>query len=175
MIFVPAPLAGAYVVDLKRLEDDRGFFARSFCRQEFVDNGLNPNVVQCNVSYNRQRGTLRGMHFQDAHHAEVKLIRCTQGVVWDVIIDLRDSSPTYKKWYGVELSGGSRRALYVPKGFAHGFQTLTEDAEVLYMMSEFYSPGSSRGVRWDDPAFAIDWPLANPTLSERDRAYPLLP
>ncbi len=173
MIFVLAPLAGAYVVDVKRLEDDRGFFARSFCREEFTRLGLNPNFVQCNVSFNPHRGSLRGMHFQIEPHAEAKLVRCTQGAVWDVIVDLRVHSPGYKKWFGVELSAMSRRALYVPEGFAHGFQTLTDDAEVLYMMAEPYHAESASGVRWDDPAFGIDWPIANPAMSERDRTFPL--
>jgi dTDP-4-dehydrorhamnose 3,5-epimerase len=172
--FVPTPLSGAYVVELTPLRDDRGFFARTFCRQEFVERGLNPNVVQCNASFNRKRGTLRGMHFQAEPHAEAKVVRCTQGVAWDVIVDLRAGSSTYRKWFGIELSAGSHNALYIPEGFAHGFQTLTDDAEILYMMSESYCPESARGVRWDDPAFGIDWPIANPTMSERDRAYSLL-
>lgn len=174
MIFVPAPLAGAFVIELKRLEDDRGFFARSFCREEFEKHGLNPSVDQCNVSFNPRRGTLRGMHFQADPHAEDKLVRCTQGVIWDVIVDLRTGSPSYAKWFGVELSASSRRALYIPKGFAHGFQTLSDDAEVLYMMAESYHPGFARGVRWNDPAFAIEWPIADPIISDRDRALPLL-
>lgn len=175
MIFVPAPLAGAFVVELRRLEDDRGFFARSFCRDEFIEQGLNPEISQCNVSFNSRRGTLRGMHFQSDPHAEDKLVRCTQGAIWDVIVDLRADSPACRKWFGVELTAASRRALYVPKGFAHGFQTLTDDAEVLYMMSESYHPESARGVRWDDPAFGIEWPIAGPVLSDRDRSYPLFP
>ena len=174
MIFVPTPLSGAYIVDPTRHRDDRGFFARNFCRGEFVERGLNPDVAQCNVSYNRQRGTLRGLHFQVEPHAEAKVVRCTQGVVWDVIVDLRAGSSTYQKWFGIELSAGLHNALYVPEGFAHGFQTLTDDAEVLYMMSESYYPESARGVRWDDPAFGIEWPIANPTMSERDRNFPLL-
>ena len=173
--FVSTPLTGAYVVDVKRLEDERGFFARSFCRQEFEAHGLSPYVAQCNVSFNQQRGTLRGMHLQVTPHEEAKLVRCTQGVIWDVIVDLRTGSATCGKWFGVELSAASRRALYVPEGFAHGFQTLTDGAEVLYMMSEFYHPESARGVRWDDPKLAIAWPLPNPVISERDRSYPLLP
>lgn len=174
MIFVPTPLEGAFVVDLKRVEDDRGFFARSFCRDEFRAHGLNPEVSQCNVSFNQRRGTLRGMHFQADPHAEDKLVRCTRGAIWDVIIDLRADSRGYRKWFGVELSAASRRALYVPKGFAHGFQTLADDTEVLYMMSEAYHPGSARGVRWDDPAFGIDWPVASTGMSDKDRSYPLL-
>ncbi len=174
MIFVPAPLAGAFVVELERLEDDRGFFARSFCREEFEKHGLNPEIAQCNVSFNPRRGTLRGMHFQAEPHAEDKLVRCTQGVIWDAIVDLRTGSPSYAKWFGVELSASSRRALYIPKGFAHGFQTLSDDAEVLYMMAESFHPNCARGVRWNDPAFAIEWPIADPLISDRDRAFPLL-
>lgn len=174
MIFVPTPLSGAYIVDPTPLRDDRGFFARTFCRGEFVERGFNPDVAQCNVSYNHQMGTLRGLHFQVEPHAEAKVVRCTQGIVWDVIVDLRAESSTYRKWFGIELSAGLHNALYVPEGFAHGFQTLTDDAEVLYMMSESYFPESARGVRWDDPAFGIEWPIANPTMSERDRNFPLL-
>ncbi len=173
MKFVPTLLSGAYVVEMTPLRDDRGFFARTFCSQEFAERGLNPNVAQCNASFNRKRGTLRGMHFQAEPHAEAKVVRCTQGVAWDVIVDLRAGSPTYRKWFGIELSAGARNALYIPEGFAHGFQTLTDDTEILYMMSESYYPESARGVRWDDPAFGIDWPIANPTMSERDRAYSL--
>jgi dTDP-4-dehydrorhamnose 3,5-epimerase len=175
LIFEPTPLAGAQVVDLNRVEDERGFFARSFCSDEFKERGLNPRAVQCNVSFNRRRGTLRGMHFQVPPHEEAKLVRCTQGAIWDVIVDLRENSPTLRRWYGVELAAESRRALYVPEGFAHGFQTLTDDAEVLYMMSEFYHPESARGLRWDDPKLGIAWPLPDPVMSGRDRSYPLLP
>jgi dTDP-4-dehydrorhamnose 3,5-epimerase len=175
MNFASTPLAGAYLIELKRIEDERGFFARSFCQNEFSEHGLNPRIAQCNVSFNRQRSTLRGMHFQVAPHEEAKVVRCTQGAIWDVIVDLRPGSPTLHKWYGVELSAASRRSLYVPEGFAHGFQTLTDDAEVLYLMSEFYHPDAGRGLRWDDPRLAISWPLPDPILSARDRNYPLLP
>jgi dTDP-4-dehydrorhamnose 3,5-epimerase len=171
--FVPTVLSGAYIVELTPLRDDRGFFARTFCRREFVERGLNPDIAQCNASFNRKRGTLRGMHFQAEPHAEAKVVRCTPGTVWDVIVDLRAGSSTYRKWFGIELSAGSHNALYIPEGIAHGFQTLTDDVEILYMMSESYYPESARGVRWDDPAFGIDWPIANPTMSERDRAYSL--
>ena len=174
MIFVPTPLPGAYVLDLKRLEDERGFFARAFCQDEFKAQGLNTAVAQCNVSFNARRGTLRGMHFQASPHAEAKVVRCTQGAIWDVIIDLRADSRTFRQWYGVELSQGTRRALYVPEGFAHGFQTLADDSEVLYVMSEFFHPECAGGVRWDDPAFGIEWPVADPLISDRDRNYPLL-
>jgi dTDP-4-dehydrorhamnose 3,5-epimerase len=171
--FTPTPLAGAYVLGLERWEDDRGFFARSFCQNEFAEHGLNPRIAQCNVSFNVKRGTLRGMHYQAPPRAEAKLVRCTHGAVWDVIVDLRPDSPTFKRWHGVELSASNRLALYIPEGFAHGFQTLADASELLYLMSEFYSADASRGVRWDDPVFAIQWPLPNPHMSERDRNLPL--
>jgi dTDP-4-dehydrorhamnose 3,5-epimerase len=174
MIFKPSPLAGAYLLDLKKIEDDRGFFARSYCKNEFDEVGLNSRIAQCNVSYNRNKGTLRGMHFQAEPFPEAKVVRCTRGAIWDVIIDLRIGSPTYLKWHGVELNSESHLAFYVPEGFAHGFQTLVDDSEVLYMMSEFYQQEAARGVRWDDPAFAIEWPVPNPSMSQRDRDYPLL-
>ena len=172
MTFTPTPLAGAYVLELDRREDERGFFARAFCQREFAERGLNPRIAQCNVSFNAKRGTLRGMHYQAAPHEEAKVVRCTQGAVWDVIVDLRLASPTFKRWHGVELSAENRRALYIPEGLGHGFQTLSDDAEVLYLMSEFYHPDSARGVRWDDPAFGIAWPLPSPRVSERDRGFP---
>ncbi len=174
MRFVPTPLGGACVVELQQLDDDRGFFARSFCRQEFEAQGLDPDIAQCNVSFNRQRGTLRGLHYQAAPHEEAKLVRCTQGAIWDVIVDLRADSPSFRRWHGVELSAANRLALYLPKGFAHGFQTLVDDSEVLYLMSQSHRPDAARGLRWDDPALAIRWPLADPKMSDRDRGFPLL-
>lgn len=174
MSFLPTLLPGAFVVELERLEDERGFFARSFCRDEFIALGLNPSISQCNVSFNAKRGTLRGLHFQVEPHAEAKLVRCTQGAVWDVIVDLRTDSPHFKRWFSIELSAESRRGLYIPEGFAHGFQTLTDDAELLYMMATPYHADSARGVRWNDPAIGIKWPIASPTMSDRDRAFPLL-
>jgi dTDP-4-dehydrorhamnose 3,5-epimerase len=171
VIFKPTPLAGAFVVELERREDDRGFFARSFCREEFAAHGLAPVVAQCNVSYNERRGTLRGLHYQAAPHGEAKLVRCTQGAIWDVIVDLRSGSPTFKRWYGVELSAANRRALYAPEGTAHGFQSLADGCEVLYLMSKAYQADAARGVRWDDPAFGIEWPIAQPHLAERDRGF----
>ena len=171
MKFAPTPLEGAFVVDLDRLEDERGFFARTFCEDEFRRAGLVPVVSQCSVSFNKRRGTLRGMHYQAAPHEETKLVRCTQGAIWDVIVDLRPGSATRCRWHGVELSAENRRALYIPAGFAHGFQVLREDSEVLYMMDVPYHGPSARGVRWDDPAFGIAWPLADPFMSDRDRAY----
>lgn len=171
MIFTETKLKGAYIVEIKPLEDERGFFARSFCQQEFASLGLKVNVKQCNISYNKKRGTLRGMHFQQLPAAEAKLVRCTRGKIYDVIVDLRPKSPTYCQWVAVELSETNYRALYVPEEFAHGFQTLEDDSEVSYHMFEFYSPEHASGVRWDDPAFGITWPLLNPTISERDKAY----
>lgn len=173
MKFLPTPLAGAYVVELEPLQDERGFFARSFCQDEFRAHGLEPVIAQCNVSFNRKRGTLRGLHYQAEPHAEAKLVRCTRGAIWDVIVDLRKGSATARKWYAIELTPDNRRALYIPKGFAHGFQTLADDTEVLYQMSEFYHPESARGVRWDDRTLAIQWPIKEAVISPRDRAFPI--
>jgi dTDP-4-dehydrorhamnose 3,5-epimerase len=176
VIFEEAKLGGVFVVDLERREDPRGFFARSWCANEFADHGLSTEVVQANVSFNPRRGTLRGMHFQRAPHAETKLVRCTQGAIFDVVIDLRPESATYKQWLGVELTQENRRALYVPEGFAHGYQTLVPDAEVFYQVSEFYTPEAEGGVRWDDPAFAIEWPdPGSAFLSDKDRSWPDFP
>lgn len=153
-------------------EDHRGFFARTFCRREFEAHGLNPDVVQCNISFNRRKGSLRGMHFQASPYSEAKLVRCTAGSIYDVIIDLRPSSSAFKKHIGVELSARNRKMLYIPEEFAHGFQTLEDDTEVFYQMSQFYSAEHSRGVRWDDPAFGILWPPGERIIIERDRTYP---
>ena len=173
MIFTETQLKDAFVVDLERREDERGFFARAWCQDEFSDAGLSTRLVQCNVSFNRHRGTLRGMHYQLPPHAEAKLIRCTRGAIYDVIIDLRDGSPTYTRWVGFELSAENGRALYVPEGFAHGYQTLVDEAETFYQVSEFYAPGAERGVRWNDPAFGIAWPLPEePLMSEKDKTWP---
>jgi dTDP-4-dehydrorhamnose 3,5-epimerase len=173
VIFTETPLEGAYIIDLEPMEDERGHFARSFCREEFAPRGLKTNVAQCNVSFNRKKGTLRGMHFQSEPKAEAKLVRCTRGVIYDVILDLRPHSPTYCKWTTTELTECNMRMIYVPEGFAHGFQTLVDDTEVFYQMFECYSPGHANGVRWDDPAFGIAWPIENPILSDKDRSYPL--
>lgn len=170
MIFTPLALAGAFLIDLERREDERGFFARTWCQREFVENGINPALVQCNLSYNRMRGTLRGMHLQLPPFEEDKLVRCSRGAIYDVIIDLRIDSPTWRQWIGVMLNQENRRALYVPKGFAHGFLTLEDETEVFYQMSEFYAPEHSRGVRWDDPVFGITWPIPVATISEKDQA-----
>ena len=172
MIFTDTPLSGVVVVDLDRREDERGFFARSWCRREFQEHGLSDGLVQCSVSYNRRKGTLRGVHFQAEPCREAKLVRCTMGSMYDVVLDLRPASPTYKRWHAVELTAMNRRALFIPAGVAHGFQTLVDDTEVFYQMDEYYAPGSARGIRWNDPSFAIRWPLPEPMLSDRDRAYP---
>jgi dTDP-4-dehydrorhamnose 3,5-epimerase len=172
--FLSTPLAGAYLVELEPIEDERGFFARSFCQNEFRALGLDPVVAQCNVSFNRRRGTLRGLHYQAEPYAEAKLVRCTRGAIWDVIVDLRRSSPTARQWFAVELTAENRWSLYVPAGFAHGFQTLVDDTEVFYQMSEFYHPEAAYGIRWDDPALAIPWPIKDAVVSPRDRAFPRL-
>lgn len=171
MNFVATELRGAYVVEPERLEDDRGFFARTYCRKEFLAHGMNPDVVQCNISFNRSKGTLRGMHYQNAPYEEAKLVRCTRGAIFDVIVDLRRHSQTRGRWIGVELTSDNRRALYIPEGFAHGFQTLESDSEVFYQMSAEFHPEAARGVRWNDPALCIQWPLLNPTVSVRDAGY----
>jgi dTDP-4-dehydrorhamnose 3,5-epimerase len=171
VIFIPTPLDGAYVVDPEPIEDQRGFFARTWCQREFQARGLESRLVQCSVSFNKFRGTLRGMHYQAPPHEEDKLVRCTRGSIHDVIIDLRVNSRTFKQHFGIVLSAENRNALFVPKGFAHGFQTLEHDTEIFYQMSEFYVPEDSKGLRWDDPAFGICWPIENPLILERDRNF----
>jgi dTDP-4-dehydrorhamnose 3,5-epimerase len=173
MIITQTPLAGARILEIERHVDERGFFARTFCARELEKAGLETAIAQSSLAYNHKRGTLRGMHWQADPAAEVKLIRCTRGAVWDVIIDLRPESATYGRHLGVELSAESRRTLYVPKGFANGYQTLTDDAELAYQLSAFYTPSAQRGLRYDDPAFAIEWPLPVSVISERDRGWPL--
>jgi len=173
MIFRETRLKGAFIIELERLEDERGFFARTFCVEEFRTYGIEFRVVQCSISFNRKKGTLRGMHYQIAPYAEAKLVRCTMGAIYDVIIDLRPDSPTFKQWVAMELTAENRQMLYIPEGFAHGFQTLVDNSEVFYQMSEFYHPESARGYRWDDSAFRITWPLPVSVISEKDRGYPL--
>lgn len=173
MIFRETPLAGAWVLEPERIEDERGFFARTFCRHGFEERGLDPAIAQCSVSFNHRRGTLRGLHFQAAPHEEVKLVRVTRGAVWDVIVDLRPESPTFRKHFSIVLSAESRHELYIPKGMAHGFQTLEDGTEVFYQISEFYAPESARGYRWDDPSFAIPWPEPVTVMSDKDRNLPL--
>ena len=172
MKFQESPLAGAYTIDMDRLEDERGFFARSYCAQEFAARALAAAMPQSSVSFNAQRGTLRGLHYQAEPHAEDKLVRCTAGAIYDVIVDLRPDSATARRWFGVELSAANHRSLFVPKGFAHGFLTLCDDTEVLYMISVPYVPGFERGVRWNDPAIGISWPMAPAVVAARDAAYP---
>ena len=174
MKFIETKLKGAYVIELEPIRDDRGFFARSFCQKEFEKMSLNAKLAQGNTSFNHRKGTLRGMHFQLPPKAEVKLVRCIRGSIFDVIVDLRENSPTYCQWIGAELTADNRNMLYVPEGFAHGYQALEDDTEVTYQVSEFYSPEHERGMRWDDPAFGIAWPLANPILSPKDQAHPLM-
>lgn len=172
MIFAETALAGAYVIEPEPQRDERGFFARTWCTRESVRAGLTPTFVQCSLSFNERRGTLRGMHYQTAPFEEVKLVRCTRGALYDVIIDLRPSSRTFRHHVAVELTAENRSALYVPAGFAHGFQTLEDGTEASYQISQFYAPEHSRGVRWDDPAFGIRWPLAERTMSARDTSFP---
>ena len=172
MRFIETKLPGAYVIEPERFEDDRGFFARTFCEREFAAAGLVTRWPQCNVSHNHARGTLRGMHYQAAPHEEVKLVRCTHGAVHDVIIDLRADSATFRQYVGVDLTARNGTMLYIPGGFAHGFLTLEDHTEVFYQMSAFYAPDYARGVRWDDPAFRIAWPSTPRIVCERDAAYP---
>lgn len=172
MIFHKTELEGAYLITIQRLEDERGFFARSWCQREFDEQGLNSRLVQCNLSYNKLKATLRGMHYQTAPYQEAKLVSCTKGSIYDVIIDLRPESSTFRRHLGVRLSAEDHDMLYVPEGFAHGFLTLEDDTTVFYQMSEFYTPGSARGVRWNDPTFGIDWPEMVQVISERDAHYP---
>ncbi len=172
MIFTETPLAGAFVIELERRGDDRGFFARAFCTNEFADAGLVTNFVQVNNSVSAKEGTLRGMHYQLAPYAETKIVRCINGALCDVIIDLRPESPTFCEHFQIELSADNRRMLYVPKGFAHGFITLADDTEAFYFTDEFYAPDAERGVRWNDPKFAINWPKEPTEISEKDSAHP---
>jgi dTDP-4-dehydrorhamnose 3,5-epimerase len=172
MIFAKIGVPGAFVIDLERREDERGFFARSWCRAEFDEQGLNPRLVQCSVSFNKKRGTLRGMHYQAQPYEEAKLVRCTRGAVYDVIVDLRADSPAYLRWEAVELTEDNHRMLYVPEGCAHGFQSLEDGTEIFYQMSETYRPEYARGVRWNDPSFGIRWPEEERIISARDNGYP---
>ncbi len=175
MRFIETKLQGACVIEPERQEDDRGFFARTWCQREFEVHGLNPRLAQCNISFNKKKGILRGMHYQVSPHAEVKLVRCTMGAIYDVILDLRPGSPTWKQWIAVKLTAENRWMLYIPEGFAHGFQTLEDHTEVFYQMSEFYYVECARGVRWNDPAFGIVWPAAERIISAQDLGYPDFP
>ncbi len=173
MLFKETELKGVFIIDLEQKQDSRGFFARTFCAKEFEAHGLKPTVAQCNLSFNYRKGTLRGMHYQMAPYAETKLIRCTRGAIYDAIADLRPDSRTYLYHITIELTAENRKALYIPEGFAHGFQTLTDETEVVYQMGEFYTPGYAFGLRYDDPALAIEWPLPVSEISEKDLAWPL--
>jgi dTDP-4-dehydrorhamnose 3,5-epimerase len=172
MIFTETALKGAFLIEPERRQDERGFFARTWCQSEFAAAGLQTDWVQCNISFNKARGTLRGMHYQAPPYEEAKLVRCTMGAVYDVIIDLRADSPTFRQWLAAELTSDNRLMLFIPKSFAHGFQTLTDEAEVFYHMSQVYAPEYARGVRWDDPAFKISWPAERRIISARDRSFP---
>ena len=174
MIFRETELSGVFVIEPEIIEDERGFFACAWSADEFEKHGLNPGLAQCNISFNKRAGTVRGMHFQNEPHAETKLVRCTQGAIYDVAIDLRVDSPTRYRWVGEELTSANHRMVYIPVGFAHGYQTLTDDTEISYQTSEYYHPESADGVRWDDPAFALKWPLAVTVITERDANYPAL-
>jgi dTDP-4-dehydrorhamnose 3,5-epimerase len=173
VIITETNLKDVYVIDLEPHTDERGFFARSWCADEFEKNGLNARLAQCSISFNKKRGTLRGMHYQAEPYPETKLVRCTMGAIYDVIIDLRSELPTYKLWFSVELTAENHRMVYIPAGLAHGFQTLMEDSEVFYQISEFYHPECARGIRWNDPEFGIQWPLPREVIiSQRDRSFP---
>lgn len=175
MRFTPTPIPGAYLVDIQPAEDERGFFARTYCEDEFRGNGLESHFAQGSIAFSKRKGTLRGFHYQRDPHAEVKLIRCTRGAVYDVVIDLRPHSLTFRQWFPAELTAGNRRMLYIPKGLAHGYQTLDDDTEISYQMSDPYHPEAAAGVRWDDPAFAVRWPLDVTVISEQDRSWPDFP
>ena len=168
MKFTQTKLKGAYIIELEKREDDRGFFARTFCKNEFTEHGLETRFVQANMSSNPKKGTLRGMHYQVDPHQEVKVVRCTKGAIYDVIVDLRKDSPTYKEWIGIELTDKNYKMLYIPKDFAHGFITLQDNSEVMYLVSEFYTPGAETGLRYNDPGFRIKWPVPVEIISEKD-------
>jgi dTDP-4-dehydrorhamnose 3,5-epimerase len=171
LIFTETKLAGIFLIDVEPISDERGFFSRSWCQKEFVEHGLDAGLVQCNISFNKKKGTLRGMHFQRHPHEEIKLVRCIHGSIYDVVVDLRPDSPTLGCWYGVELNDVNRRSLYIPGGFAHGFLTLSDNAEVFYQMSSWFVPGSADGVRWDDPKIGIKWPAKPVCISSKDLSY----
>jgi len=171
MIFTETELTGAYIIEIEKLEDERGFFARTWDKKIFEENGLNSRVTQCDISFNKLKGTIRGMHFQIPPYEEAKIVNCIKGKIFDVIIDLRSGSGTYQKWVSVELSDQNKKMLYIPEGFAHGFQTLEDNTLVYYQISEVYSPEQARGVRWDDKAFQIEWPLKKTVISRKDLSY----
>jgi dTDP-4-dehydrorhamnose 3,5-epimerase len=172
MKFATLLLSGAYLVEPEPIHDERGFFARTWCADEFKTRGLSTKLAQCGISFNRRRGTLRGMHYQAEPYAEAKLVRCSAGAIYDVIVDLRQGSATYRQWLAVELTAENHKMIYIPEGFAHGFQTLADESEVSYQISEPYVSECARGVRWNDPVFRIEWPIADPIISDRDRNFP---
>lgn len=172
MRFTELRLKGAFLIEIERIEDQRGFFARCYCQQEFAAHGIEPSFVQCNISFNTQKHALRGLHYQATPYEENKLVRCTIGAIYDVIVDIRPDSPTYRQWVTTELTAQNRLMLFVPKGFAHGFKTLSDNSEVFYQMSQFYMAEAALGIRWNDPTLAIAWPPGPPILSDRDRGYP---
>ena len=172
MKFTRIPFEGVYVIEIEPVFDERGFFARTWQQEEFLAHGLGSDFTQCSISSNARRGTLRGLHYQDEPYQEAKLVRCSAGAIWDVVIDLRQESPTHAKWFAIELTKANRRMLYAPEGFAHGFQTLADETEVFYQITQSYQPQSARGVRWDDPFFHIEWPIKDPILSPRDKSFP---
>jgi dTDP-4-dehydrorhamnose 3,5-epimerase len=174
MKFQPAEIAGAYLVEPEKLADERGFFARTFCRREFAEHGLNARIAQCSISFNEKKYTLRGIHYQAAPHEETQLVRCTRGAIFGVLLDLRPKSLTFRDWIAVDLTAENRRMVYIPEGIAYGFQTLVDETEIFFQMSEFYEPESARGVRWNDPAFGIVWPRHPSFISERDASFPLV-
>jgi len=171
MIFTETKLKGAFIIDIKPFEDERGFFSRAYCANEFAEHGLTTRVAQANISFNHSKGTLRGMHYQIPPHGEVKIVRCTRGALYDAIVDMRPDSETYLQWIGVELTEQNHRMLYVPENFAHGFITLADNTEATYQVSEFYTPGAERGLRWNDPAIGIEWPLEPVVISEKDQSW----
>jgi len=171
MIFSNTSLKDAVILEIEKLQDDRGFFGRTWDEEIFKNKGMNTQIAQCSLSFNLKKGTLRGMHFQEKPFQEVKIVSCTKGCIFDVIIDLRPNSKTYKQWYGIELKSDEHKSIYIPKGFAHGFQTLEDNTEVFYQISEFYNPSHSTGIRWNDPLFGIKWPLNNPIISEKDLGW----
>lgn len=173
MIFKETNIKGAFIIEIKRIEDERGFFGRSFCQTEMKQHGLEETIAQINMSSNKKKGTLRGLHYQEAPFEETKLVRCTRGSLFDVLVDLRIESDTYLQWFGLELSADSYRMLYIPKGCAHGFLTLEDNTDIMYLTSQFYAPGAEKGLLWNDPAFNIKWPIEPIVISEKDKNQPL--
>jgi dTDP-4-dehydrorhamnose 3,5-epimerase len=173
MKFIPTALDGVCIIELEMINDNRGFFARSWCKEAFGQNELSNDIVQCNISFNLQCATIRGLHYQVSPHEETKIVRCIRGGIYDVVIDLRKNSPSYMSWIGVNLNSENRKMIYIPTGFAHGYQTLTSETEIYYQVDQYYNPKAEQGIRWDDPAFSIDWPISkNCIVSEKDRAWP---